>query len=207
MAPEVGRPAHELPREHSLGPIWDACGIDPRRFQSQPDRGARVSGIGFLGAGVIIRDGVNVGGLNSAATLSCSAAVGSLCGQAFYFPATLGVLAVVTANLVLRPLTRRIEKSASASEEEILYSFTRVCRTQYEGHVRALLLQGIQSLPLTLAALDSEEDPESRTVRVYAELRSLRRQDRLLEEVVTRLSLEAGVTKIRWEVRDDFGAC
>jgi hypothetical protein len=48
-----------------------------------------------------------------------------------------------------------------------------------------------------------------RTVRVHAELRSLGRQDRLLEQVVTRLSLEAGVTKIPWEVRNgltDFSA-
>lgn len=172
---------------------------------SSPSRIAAqvVSGIGFLGAGVIIRDGVNVRGLNTAATLWCSAAVGSLCGQAFYFPAALGALAVVTANLALRPLARRIEKSASASEEEILYAFTCVCRTQDEAHVRALLLQAIQPLPLTLAALDSEDDPELRAVRVYAELRSLGRQDRLLEQVVMRLSLEAGVTKIRWEVRND----
>ena len=63
-------------------------------------------------------------------------------------------------------------------------------------------MQAIQLLPLTLAALDSEDDPDMRTVRVRAELRSLGRQDRLLEQVVTRLSLEAGVTKIRWEVRN-----
>ena len=39
-----------------------------------------VTGIGFLGAGVILRDGFTIHGLNSAATLWCSAAVGSLCG-------------------------------------------------------------------------------------------------------------------------------
>lgn len=173
---------------------------------SSPSRIAAqvVSGIGFLGAGIIIRDGVNVRGLNTAATLWCSAAVGTLCGEGAFFPATLGALAVVAANLVLRPLARKIEKTSPASEEEVSYSFTCVCRTQDEAHVRALLLQAIQLLPLTLAALDSEDDPDMRTVRVHAELRSLGRQDRLLEQVVTRLSLEAGVTKIRWEVRNDL---
>jgi putative Mg2+ transporter-C (MgtC) family protein len=161
-----------------------------------------VSGIGFLGAGVIIRDGVNVRGLNTAATLWCSAAVGSLCGEGYSLHGGLGALAVVLANLVLRPLARRIEKTSPASEEEVSYSFACVCRTQDEAHVRALLLQAIQQLPLTLAALDSEDDPDARTVRVRAELRSLGRQDRLLEQVVTRLSLEAGVTKIRWEVQN-----
>jgi len=171
---------------------------------SSPSRIAAqvVSGIGFLGAGVIIRDGVNVRGLNTAATLWCSAAVGTLCGQGLQFQAALGAFAVVLANLVLRPLARRIERTSKASEEEVAYLFTCVCRTQDEAHVRALLLQAIQLLPLTLAALDSEDDPDMRTVRVNAELRSLGRQDRLLEQVVTRLSLEAGVTKIRWEVRN-----
>src|SRR5271154_5826230 len=42
-----------------------------------------VSGIGFLGGGVIIREGFNVRGMNTAATLWCSAAVGSLAGAGF----------------------------------------------------------------------------------------------------------------------------
>src|ERR1700726_2654165 len=42
-----------------------------------------VSGIGFLGGGVILRDGFNVRGLNTAATLWCSAAVGVLAGMGF----------------------------------------------------------------------------------------------------------------------------
>jgi putative Mg2+ transporter-C (MgtC) family protein len=175
---------------------------------SSPSRVAAqvVSGIGFLGAGVIIRDGVNVRGLNTAATLWCSAAVGTLCGQGYYFHAGLGALAVVMANLVLRPLARKIEKASPAAEEAVSYSFTCVCRPADEAHVRALLLQAIQMLPLTLAALDSEDSPDAPTVHVRAELRSLGRQDRLLEQVVTRLSLEAGVTKIRWEILDGSSA-
>jgi putative Mg2+ transporter-C (MgtC) family protein len=171
---------------------------------SSPSRIAAqvVSGIGFLGAGVIIRDGINVRGLNTAATLWCSAAVGALCGEGYYLQGGLGAFGVVLANLVLRPLARKIEKTSPASEEEVTYCFTCVCRTQDEAHMRALLLQAIQSAPLTLAALDSEDSPGLPSVVVRAQLRSLGRQDRLLEQVVTRLSLEAGVTKIRWEILD-----
>src|ERR1700733_7207605 len=39
-----------------------------------------VSGIGFLGAGVILKDGINIRGLNTAGTLWCSAAVGAFSG-------------------------------------------------------------------------------------------------------------------------------
>src|SRR6201994_2580896 len=63
-----------------------------------------VSGIGFLGAGVILKDGTNIRGLNTAATLWCSAAVGAFCGTGLGFEAVLLTLAVLAANTALRPL-------------------------------------------------------------------------------------------------------
>ena len=52
---------------------------DPTRVAAQV-----VSGIGFLGAGVILREGANVRGLNTAATLWCSAMVGTFAGGGYY---------------------------------------------------------------------------------------------------------------------------
>jgi putative Mg2+ transporter-C (MgtC) family protein len=48
---------------------------DPTRVAAQV-----VTGIGFLGAGVILREGINVHGINTAATLWCSAMVGTFAG-------------------------------------------------------------------------------------------------------------------------------
>lgn len=64
-----------------------------------------VSGIGFLGAGVIMREGMTVRGLNTAATLWCSAAIGILCGLGFALEAAIGT-GFVLANLVLRATWR-----------------------------------------------------------------------------------------------------
>lgn len=76
---------------------------DPTRIAAQV-----VSGIGFLGAGVILRDGsMNVRGLNTAATLWGAAAVGSLTGAGFILYALPGTLAIVFANLVLRSFELR----------------------------------------------------------------------------------------------------
>jgi putative Mg2+ transporter-C (MgtC) family protein len=52
--------------------------------------GQVVSGIGFLGAGVILRNGLNITGLNTAATLWCSAAIGTLAGYGMYGSAITG---------------------------------------------------------------------------------------------------------------------
>jgi putative Mg2+ transporter-C (MgtC) family protein len=51
-----------------------------------------VSGIGFLGAGVILREGINVRGLNTAATLWCSAMVGTFADAGLLLASALAAL-------------------------------------------------------------------------------------------------------------------
>ncbi len=69
-----------------------------------------VSGIGFLGAGVIMREEGNVRGLNTAATLWCSGAIGACAGADLIFEAALGTLFVLAANTALRPLGNLINR-------------------------------------------------------------------------------------------------
>lgn len=68
------------------------------------------SGIGFLGAGIIPRDGVNVPGLNTAATLWCSAMVGTISGAGYAAQGLLAAGFVIGTNLLLRPLMRRVNR-------------------------------------------------------------------------------------------------
>ena len=63
-----------------------------------------ISGVGFLGAGVLMRTGLTVHGLNTASTIWCSAAVGVLAGSGFFAAAFLGTTFVLTINIFLRPL-------------------------------------------------------------------------------------------------------
>jgi putative Mg2+ transporter-C (MgtC) family protein len=76
-----------------------------------------VSGIGFLGGGVILREGLNVRGLNTAATLWCSAAVGALAGSGFLMAAGITVTMVVGANVLLRPVGWFINQQPLESSE------------------------------------------------------------------------------------------
>jgi putative Mg2+ transporter-C (MgtC) family protein len=160
-----------------------------------------VSGIGFLGGGVILKDGFSIRGLNTAATLWCTAAVGTLAGLGYTTLSFLGTVAVLAANLLLRPLAQRINRTpVQAPEEIVLYLFECVCSTSDEAHIRALLLQNIGRTPLVLYALHSEDEEGASRVKVRAQLKSTGRKDEFLEQIVTRLSLEPGVTTIRWEV-------
>src|ERR1700749_1167344 len=101
-----------------------------------------VSGIGFLGAGIIFREGLNVRGLNTAATLWCSAAVGLLAGSGAHAEAVLVAAMIVGINLLPRPLVRFINRQPDAAVEvEIPYGITIVSRGESEATVRTLLLQ------------------------------------------------------------------
>lgn len=160
-----------------------------------------VSGIGFIGGGVILKEGFTIRGLNTAATLWCTAAIGTLAGLGRTSLAFFGTLAVLAANLLLRPLGQIINRASVLSPEElVLYVIECVCRTSDEGQIRALLLQNIAPTPLLLYALHSEDEEGANRVKVKAQVKSMGRKDNVLEQIVTRLSLEPGVTTIRWEI-------
>lgn len=69
-----------------------------------------VTGIGFLGAGVIMKDGFTIHGLNSAATIWCSAAVGCLCGYGMWQQAAITVFVILFINWIIKNIERFIEK-------------------------------------------------------------------------------------------------
>jgi putative Mg2+ transporter-C (MgtC) family protein len=160
-----------------------------------------VSGIGFLGAGIIFREGLHVTGLNTAATLWCSAAVGLLAGSGHPLHAALATSFVVLVNLTLRPLVRIINRQPfTQTETDFHYRVRVVCRNPEEAHVRALLLQSTGSGQLSLRRLDSTDLEESGRVEVTAQLTAPSKNDAILEQVVGRLSLEPSVSAASWSV-------
>jgi putative Mg2+ transporter-C (MgtC) family protein len=92
---------------------------DPTRVAAQV-----VTGIGFLGAGVILREGINVHGINTAATLWCSAMVGTFAGGGFWVPS----------------INRRM---IASGEAETTYTVSLTCRSVEEAHLRSLLLHAL----------------------------------------------------------------
>jgi putative Mg2+ transporter-C (MgtC) family protein len=159
-----------------------------------------VSGIGFLGAGVILREGINVRGLNTAATLWCSAMVGTFAGAGLYGASAIAGAFVVMTNLLLRPLVRLVNRQPiGATEVETHYSVGMRCHGQEEAHIRALLLQATANANLGLRRLTSENLEDSPQVTVSALLVSASRNDAALEQIIGRMSLEPFVTAVHWQ--------
>ena len=76
-----------------------------------------VTGIGFLGAGVIMKNGVNIYGLSSAATIWCSAAVGCLCGYGLWRQALMAVGVILIINWGLKGLEILIKKKLGKGDD------------------------------------------------------------------------------------------
>jgi putative Mg2+ transporter-C (MgtC) family protein len=75
-----------------------------------------VTGVGFIAGGVILRSGVNVTGLNTAATIWATAAVGALAGFGLWEEALAGTVAIVAVNVTLQPLSDAIDARVERRE-------------------------------------------------------------------------------------------
>jgi putative Mg2+ transporter-C (MgtC) family protein len=169
---------------------------DPTRIAAQV-----VTGIGFLGAGVILREGINVHGLNTAATLWCSAMVGTLAGAGLVGPSVLAAGFVIVTNLFLRPLVRRVNnRLLTSSDVEAHYTVEIACRGAEEAHMRSLLLHALSQAGLGLRRIESEDIPDTSKVTVTAQAVAAKRNDAALEQIVGRLSLEPNVSAATWQI-------
>jgi putative Mg2+ transporter-C (MgtC) family protein len=116
-----------------------------------------VSGIGFLGAGVIMKEGAHVWGLNTAATLWCSAAVGALSGVGLPAEAAVLTLAVLAGNTLLRPLVNVINRAPLDEQlSEATYEVHVVTTPETVGEVRDLLAETLESASYPVRQIEVE---------------------------------------------------
>ena len=87
---------------------------DPTRIAAQI-----VTGIGFLGAGAIIREGLSVRGLTTAATLWVVAAIGMACGAGYYWPAAATTFLTLFALWPLRIFAYRLIERIKPEEDRL----------------------------------------------------------------------------------------
>jgi putative Mg2+ transporter-C (MgtC) family protein len=98
-----------------------------------------VSGIGFLGAGVIMKEGEHVKGLNTAATLWASAAVGAFLGCGLVLEAVILTLVILAGNTLLRPLVNYLDRRPLVATSEACYTFHVICKPEDSNVVRGIV--------------------------------------------------------------------
>ncbi len=134
--------------------LFQGSDADPGRIAAQV-----VSGIGFLGAGTIIREGVNVKGLTTAASLWTTAGIGLACGIGMYFSAfvTTGL-----AFIVLMFLNKLEFKFASRDERKVI-EIRAIDRTGLLGDLGSVL--GGNGLNISNITMDHNSEDDLLRVR------------------------------------------
>jgi putative Mg2+ transporter-C (MgtC) family protein len=125
---------------------------DPTRIAAQI-----VSGIGFLGAGAIIRQGLSVRGLTTAATLWVAAAIGIACGAGYYSGAIIGTAITLIALWPLRILAHQIIEAVRPEEHRMLVELD-------PGTSVAELLSALEREQARVESIELEDEPDRRVV-------------------------------------------
>ena len=129
-----------------------------------------ISGVGFLGAGAIMKDGAQVSGLNTAATLWGSAAVGACAGIKLLPEAVLAAVFVLAANTLLRPVVNRIQRQPLPEAfSEATYAINVVCQREQQAEVLDRLLLLLEQAQYPVRAVDQRPFGE-RDVEIEAVL-------------------------------------
>jgi putative Mg2+ transporter-C (MgtC) family protein len=177
---------------------------DPTRVAAQI-----VTGIGFLGAGVIMKQGPSVTGLNTAATLWATAAVGALAGAWAWREAAAGAAIIIAANVFLQPLAARMDRLHFDTGREVApaeYVVDVVCQDVTESSVRALMIEAVNRPGLQLKSLRAVAAKTPNEVRLRAELLAAKQDDTQLETAVRALSVEPTVRSVRWSIDNEAAA-
>lgn len=179
-------------------------GSDPTRVAAQI-----VSGIGFLGAGVIMKQGMSVTGLNTAATLWATAAVGALAGAWLWREAVAAAAIIVAANGLLHSVGRRMDRVKSRTGREVSpadYALDVTCGAAAEAQARALILRTVARPELTLKSMLSTVGAAPDEIRLRAELSADVRDDKALEEAVAGIGLQPEIRSARWSIHHEAAA-
>ena len=159
-----------------------------------------VSGIGFLGAGVILKDGATIRGLNTAGTLWCSAAVGAFSGCGYPGEAAMLTMFVLAGNTLLRPLVNYINRRpVSAETTEAQYTIHATCAPEDVPDVRDLLFDTLEAAhyPVREVEVLSEGDD---VMELGATLVASSATKRELDKAVATLEAAVAVKSATWTV-------
>ena len=158
-----------------------------------------VSGIGFLGAGAIMKEGVNIRGLNTAATLWCSAAVGAAAGAGFLVEATMLTALVVAGNTLLRPLVNAINRiPLDEQASEAIYEVRLTAAPQHAAQAREALIDALEVANYPVSDVETVERGDD-LVDVVATLVSTSVVAKELDAVSDRMGRMPGVAHATWE--------
>ena len=160
-----------------------------------------VTGVGFLCSGIIFKEGLSVRGLNTAATIWCTAAIGVLSSSGLVAYAALATGILLGSNLLFRFAAEKIQPLAYVEEEENTYKLSVRCQHDNEFDIRSAVINCLsKNANLQLSHLESA-DVIGELVEIEATIRlGGKRKDFHIEKLASYIALEKDVIKVGWEL-------
>jgi putative Mg2+ transporter-C (MgtC) family protein len=156
--------------------------FDPTRIAAQV-----VSGIGFLGAGAIIRQGLSIRGLTTAATLWVVAAIGMAAGVGYYEAAVVTTALVLLSLWPLRILAYRVSTRFRPEEGRLAVELPA-------GAMASSVLAAVESTGAHVSSLEFEEEGDRRRVDLHVRLGA----ERTAAELIDALTQAEEIRGARW---------
>jgi putative Mg2+ transporter-C (MgtC) family protein len=159
-----------------------------------------VSGIGFLGAGVILKDGTSIRGLNTASTLWCSGSVGAFCGCGVSAEATALAAFILAGNTLLRPLVNYINRRPiSEHVTEAQYIVHALCDPEDVSDVRDILFSNLEVAHYPIGDIQTLSESDE-VVELAAAFIPTNAKPFELDLVVAKLEKDAVIKSATWTV-------
>jgi putative Mg2+ transporter-C (MgtC) family protein len=160
-----------------------------------------VSGVGFLGAGVIMKQGSNVWGLNTAATLWCSAAVGACAGADLAFEAIALTAFVLAGNTLLRPLVNAINRvPINQGTTEAIYEVRLTTNADNLDESRELLREALETAQYPISGIEVIER-DGGDAEIVATLLGTAADPGELDATVASLDRNPLIENASWSIR------
>ena len=112
-----------------------------------------------------------------------------------------GTATVLGLHLGLRPVARRIDDGLkTAVDVETIYQMRVVCQESQEGVIRTILLRHVNSMPkMTIQRISTQDSELDGRAAVVADIFSVERNDRAIQDLMSRINIDPSVTSVSWE--------
>jgi putative Mg2+ transporter-C (MgtC) family protein len=160
-----------------------AVRADPSRIAAQI-----VTGVGFLGAGAIIRQGLSIRGLTTAATLWVVAAIGLATGAGYYSAAIITTAVALAALWPLRALAYRLMRRFRGETGLLVVQLPA-------GVSPAAVIDVVEGVEAKIDTIGISQQGDRRNLELALELR----REEVAHELVTKLADVDDVREVHWE--------
>lgn len=158
-----------------------------------------ITGVGFLGSGIIFKDGRNVRGINTAATIWCTAAIGVITSTGRISLAGISTFLLLISNIIFKVVADKINPDYEFDEDGAVYRVSIVCDDTKEFMIRSLIMEEMKSPILRLTSLESIDQQEGK-VNIITEFMCKVKKDQIAENMIIKFRIEEGVYDTYWKV-------